>query len=244
LLLGTAAAQAPVVVELFTSEGCSSCPPADALLTHLSQKQGPNGSQLIVLGEHVDYWNHDGWTDRFSSEQFTKRQQAYADKFGLHGPYTPQMVVDGTVQFVGNDKDRLIKAIVQQSQVPKTATLVMNIENGDTLHVRAQAPGARKPSVHVAITEDGLTTSVAGGENSGRTLHHDAVVRKAWTLEFREGDLDNTMTLALDPQWKRANLKVIAWVQEQGHGHIIGAASLPLSKTAQALPAPVQTSSK
>ena len=95
-------AQTPVVVELFTSEGCSSCPPADALLVQLSQKTPP-GVSLILLGEHVDYWNHDGWSDRFSSAQFSQRQSDYEEHLHVNGPYTPQMVIDGHLQFVGND---------------------------------------------------------------------------------------------------------------------------------------------
>src|ERR1700757_1664605 len=101
------AGQNPVVVELFTSEGCSSCPPADALLLKLSRMDVSGLPQVIVLGEHVDYWNSPSWNDRFSSAQFTGRQQGYAQHFGLASPYTPQMVIDGQKQLVGNNPEEV-----------------------------------------------------------------------------------------------------------------------------------------
>src|SRR5512146_3181325 len=101
----------PVFVELFTSEGCSSCPPADALLTQLEKQRQIDGRPIIVLGEHVDYWNNLGWTDRFSSARFSERQSEYARKFGLDSVYTPQMVVNGRTEFVGNDPAALQKAL-------------------------------------------------------------------------------------------------------------------------------------
>src|SRR5690349_15806897 len=105
------AAENPVVVELFTSEGCSSCPPADAILAKLSQMDGTKGMDIIVLGEHVDYWNGIGWNDRFSSHEFTQRQQEYAQHFGLASAYTPQMVIDGQQQVLGSDANVIAHGI-------------------------------------------------------------------------------------------------------------------------------------
>jgi hypothetical protein len=120
-LLGSgvvAVAQAPaaVLVELFTSEGCSSCPPADSLLEQMVGKHAPSGQLVITLSEHVTYWNHDGWVDPFSQELFTERQNAYARRFHLDSPYTPQMVIDGNRQVVGNDGGGILKAIGEEAR--------------------------------------------------------------------------------------------------------------------------------
>ena len=124
--LAQEAAPRPVVVELFTSEGCSSCPPADALLMKLDQQGAQNGVLPILLGEHVDYWNYLGWTDRFSSAQFSHRQSQYANTFHLGGPYTPQMVIDGQVQFVGNDAAEAQQQIAALGKQPKPRRLRCN----------------------------------------------------------------------------------------------------------------------
>src|SRR5215468_9246058 len=109
----------PVIVELFTSEGCSSCPPADEVLARLEREQPVAGAEIIALGEHVDYWNQIGWTDPFSSRSFSERQGAYAETFRLDGAYTPEMVVDGRVEFVGSDWNKAVAAITQAASAPK-----------------------------------------------------------------------------------------------------------------------------
>lgn len=223
-----ASAQTPVVVELFTSEGCSSCPPADAMLVQLSHMKAPNGAEIIVLGEHVDYWNHDGWMDRFSSAEFTRHQQDYVHRFKLASAYTPQVVVDGTVQFVGNDKEKMTQAILQQSQKQKPATVSLRLEGTDRLHVAAKIPNADSGSATIAITEDGLTSEVAGGENKGRTLQHAGVVRDIYSLgAMRDGEMDRTVRLAIKKGWNRDKLKVVVFVTNHDTA-ILGAASLPL----------------
>src|SRR5271167_2309213 len=151
-------AETPVVIELFTSEGCSSCPPADALLVDLSRKSPPNGTKLILLGEHVDYWNYIGWTDRFSSAQFSQRQNSYAKDFHLATVYTPQMVIDGRLELVGNDATEVYRSIGKAAAEPKPAQVSLRWEPQQKLHVAVQAPPGERPKVVLAITEDGLST--------------------------------------------------------------------------------------
>src|SRR5271163_244687 len=109
----------PVLVELFTSEGCSSCPPADALLAKLDHDQPIQNAEIIVLGEHVDYWDNLGWHDRFSSHEYTERQSQYSARLGVDGVYTPQMIVDGSDQFVGNDSTHARRSITSAAQKAK-----------------------------------------------------------------------------------------------------------------------------
>lgn len=229
-LLPRAWAQTPVVIELFTSEGCSSCPPADALLVQLSQK-APAGTSLILLGEHVDYWNHDGWADRFSSAQFSQRQSDYEGHLHVAGPYTPQMVIDGRLQFVGNDVAALKHNLQLASSEPKVAQVLLQWEGGDHLKIGVQAPRAKHAHVFLAVTEDGLTTAIGGGENSGRTLQHAAVVRQLRDVgSINDGSFEKTVEVAPHSGWNTANLKVAVLVQDADGGPIVGAASLPYQR--------------
>src|SRR5215472_8372575 len=166
------ASPAPVLVELFTSEGCSSCPPADALLMRLQREQPVEGVQVIALSEHVDYWNQLGWTDPFSSGGFSERQRRYAEEFQGEGPYTPQMVVDGKTAFVGSDSRRALQVISAAAKAPK-ARIDLRCA-GDLLEIRADA-ASDDSDVLFAISENGLSSNVRRGENKGRTMEHDAV---------------------------------------------------------------------
>src|SRR5262245_52105881 len=179
----------PVVVELFTSEGCSSCPPADLLLQKLVDTQPLAGAQIIGLGEHVDYWDHQGWKDRFSSAALTNRQQVYGARLNSES-YTPQMVVDGRAEFVGSDAAAARKALERARTVPHGVIRIDFDGNGGSppsSSSRAIAvtvtssdlprTGSERADVIVAVTEDHLRSDVTRGENHGRVLTHAGVVR-------------------------------------------------------------------
>jgi hypothetical protein len=168
----------PVLVELFTSEGCSDCPPADALLAQLDATQFVPGAQAIVLSEHVTYWNHEGWSDPFSFEAMTERQQNYVTHFGIDSSYTPQMVVDGAEQFVGSDVARLNRAVANASAIPK---LEISIEKAEWIDGSARfsvrGPVGGNTTLIAVLAENATRSVVRRGENAGRTLQHVAVVR-------------------------------------------------------------------
>ncbi len=222
-----ASAETPVVIELFTSEGCSSCPPADALLIELGQK-APPGADLILLGEHVDYWNHDGWKDRFSSAQFTERQGDYARQFHLDSVYSPQIVIDGHLQLIGNKPSQVFEDIEKAAAAQKPAQVSLQWQAPNKLHVAVQnVPPEGKPRVLLAVTEDGLSTAVGGGENGGRTLQHAAVVRQLRELgSARNGKYETNVNVQTHQDWNPAKLKVVVLVQQSDGGKILGAASL------------------
>jgi hypothetical protein len=174
----------PVLVELFTSEGCSSCPPADALLERLDRSRPISGVELIVLRDHVDYWNDIGWKDPYSSHEYSERQSAYAKHFGLASIYT-QMVVDGYIELVGSDERRAIQAIENATKVEKVPLSLSAIHfesnNNVSLHVETgplpPSIPAKSSNVFLAIADDSDESQVNGGENHGRTLKHVAVLR-------------------------------------------------------------------
>ena len=223
-----APAQNPVVVELFTSEGCSSCPPADAILVDLSHESAPSGRDLILLGEHVDYWNYIGWTDRFSSAQFSQRQNDYARTLHLQSVYTPQMVIDGHVQFVGNEASEVHRKIDEAAKEPMPAQVLLQWEKTGHLHVTVESHVALQAKVLLGLTEDGLSTEVGGGENGGRTLRHAAVVRQLRELgSAGKNSFDASVDVPIRPAWSPAQLKVVVLVQDPGSGRILGAAAIP-----------------
>jgi len=219
----------PVIVELFTSEGCSSCVPADELLRHLAQDLAGRNVQVIPLGLHVDYWNSLGWKDRFSSAEFSHRQEDYERSLGVEGPYTPQMIVDGTTEFVGNDARRAVRVITQAAGQPEGAEVKISAGEKDRLAVSVKAPGAANANILLAITEDNLSTEVGAGENNGHTLHHAAVVRELRKLgQLQNGSFETSVPLALHDDWKRADLRAVVFVQEGRAGKIRGGASVAL----------------
>ena len=224
-----------VVVELFTSEGCSSCPPADALLKELSEQQRVTGVQIIALEEHVDYWNHLGWRDPYSTAEFSQRQSDYAQVFGTDSVYTPQMVVDGQSEFVGSRSLAAREAIEKAANLPKAdislvasanaspgkPAVEVQIKNLDGISQHAET------EVWVAVTEKGLQTDVKAGENSGETLKHAAVVRSLKKIDTVRDPIgyQHQIQLVIHPGWKEENLAVVAFLAEKRSHKIIGAAA-------------------
>jgi hypothetical protein len=219
-------ARKAVVVELFTSEGCSSCPPADKLLINFREQHRDDGVEIIPLGFHVDYWNRLGWRDRFSSAAYSQRQEDYADRMKLDGPYTPQMVVDGDTQFVGNDADRAQDAIAQAAGRSAGAEVAVTRSAGDKLHVKVVSASRNASDVLLAITEDNLSSSVKRGENGGHVLRHAAVVRDFRKVgQLSDGGFESDVAFNAERDWKRADLRAVIFVQEKTSGKILGAAA-------------------
>lgn len=235
-----APARRAVVVELFTSEGCSSCPPADALLARLDQTQPVAGAEVIALALHVDYWNHLGWSDPFSSRQFSERQGEYAAAFGSEQVYTPQMVVDGVKEFNGGNSSLAQEAIERAAREPKGEVLITRAASQAEGFVRvsAQVKNFPKPTegetadVLLVVTESGLATDVARGENSGRRLAHVGVVRSLKSLgglpEPPGSSFKAETEVPVEKSWRRENLRAVVFAQERGTRRVLAAGSVKL----------------
>jgi hypothetical protein len=230
-------ARVPVLLELFTSEGCSSCPPADRLLETLDRTQPVGGAEVIVLSEHVDYWDSLGWKDPFSSPQYSARQYGYASKFHLSSVYTPQLVVDGRVQFVGSDGHEAVSAIEKERREQKIPIGISHaVRNGNQVTVQIELPApqaqinTRTAVLYVALADNMTESHVAHGENAGRALAHVGVVRtltQVGTVRF-ESPLTKEVTLPARAGVGSNGLRLVAFLQDPDSGHILGAASQKL----------------
>lgn len=236
---GAARVRAPVVVELFTSEGCSSCPPADELLARMDETQPVEGAEVIALAQHVDYWNHLGWSDPYSSREFSERQGAYSRAFGQDGVYTPQMVVDGRAEFPGGKSGTAFKEIEQAAREPKAEVSLTRADaqaNADApvrLSLRVdklpKLSDGDSAEVMLAITEGGLSSDVSSGENTGRKLKHAGVVRRLTKLgEFSAGKFSADTDVTFEKGWRRENLRAVVFLQERASRRVVGASSMKL----------------
>jgi hypothetical protein len=255
VLLPTAAQavdRVPVLVELFTSEGCSSCPPADEALLQLVRDQPVAGAEVVGLELHVDYWNSLGWADPFSLPEATARQERYAAAGALPGLpaqlYTPQMVVDGTRSFVGN-RELAIQAVAQALALAKrTLHASVHAVPGGVDVALEVGPGKEQGlGLWLVLTESGLSSNVTRGENRGHTLAHAPVVRSLERLAVVPAEgWTGTVRLPIARAWRREALKVVAFVQERSNGRVVGLAMAPVPPdtdgpaAAAQLPAPGQ----
>jgi hypothetical protein len=225
----------PVVVELFTSEGCSSCPPADAFLQKLQSMQPVPGAKLITLSEHVTYWNHDGWKDPYSSDQLTARQQVYVNRFGLPSAYTPQFVVDGVDELnlsdAGQLKSIFAKAVKDQKiPIAITSTHIDPVGFGILRgHIDIDGTTNKQPAdVSVAVIVHQTNSDVSAGENKGRKLTETEVVLNLEKIaKVAPGDgFSRDFEVKLKSRVDPANLGVVVVAQASSSGKIVGAASV------------------
>lgn len=233
-------AEPAVVVELFTSQGCSSCPPADAFLGELAERKG-----LLVLSFHVDYWNYMGWKDPFSSPQMTQRQRGYAQHLGQRYVYTPQMVIDGAAQAEGAARTK-IEALLVEARKGIDKKLLIRISRGGINEVKVILPARRmmekKPADQAAAKvsksatlwlvayDDKHTTEIAKGENRGQTLSYHNVVRSLKPAATWAGKpIEVVLNLAEEIAAGYKNCAVL--LQAGEGGRIIAAARLPMPVT-------------
>lgn len=223
-----------MLVELFTSEGCLSCPPADELLMRLDADQPVPGVLVIPLSEHVEYWNGQ-WHDPFSSPVFTDRQRQYQQSLATPALYTPQMVVDGQMQLIGS-RQQLAYEVIAKAVTRRRSTLSLTrVESSDggrvlvdiTVSDMAQLAPAHDADLWVAITEDGLETEVHRGENAFRRLRHGGVVRKLqqvkpFAVPFPD-HVSATAVIEVDPTWSVERLRAVAFLQERSSRRVLGA---------------------
>lgn len=211
----------PILVELFTSEGCSSCPPADAVLARLVREQPVRNVEIVALSEHVDYWDSLGWRDPYSSALFTERQEAYASRLRRGSIYTPQLVVDGRSDVLGSDEGAARSAAAAAAMEPHGAITARR--QGKALHLEATLPPHSGAEVLVAAVDDPPPGRVARGENAGRTLSHVRVVREL----LRVGRIDrNAWSGDVELDTRAASLRLVAFVQERASGRVLASASL------------------
>ncbi len=217
------------VVELFSSEGCSSCPPAERYLADLAEEARRSGRRILPLEFHVDYWNHLGWADPFSSAAFSRRQEDYVRALDLAQMYTPQMIVNGTEEFMGSDRGRGARAVeLALSHAPRVQVRAWAKRAGKGWLVSYHLSGATDGAlVCVALVESGLVSHVARGENSGRTLEHTGVVRRFEVVPATRGN-EGSLTLVPAEAIRAGKGKAVVFVQDLRSSAILGGAAIEL----------------
>jgi hypothetical protein len=233
-----------VLVELFTSEGCPHCPEADALLERLYSSQAIDGTEIVALEEHVDYWDRPAWVDHFSSPVYTARQKLYAEAMDLESLYTPQMVVDGLIGFVGNNEGRARAAITALGRSPK-AKAQLAFKTGEAPNGNSPPPVAMSArvelladhaaaQVYLVVAEDKLSSRVKGGSNAGETWAHSSVARWIRLIgkipageTYFSGPVPFT---APESTWRWPNLRLVLFAQEEETRRVIAVTSVRLAE--------------
>ena len=223
-----------VLVELFTSEGCSSCPPADELLHEVSGQKTRNGQLIVGISEHVSYWDRLGWRDPYSSDQYTRRQSEYSAHLGLEGVYTPQMVVNGREQLVGSDRRALETAFAAEFQRPQIELRILSAmvtaKAITFTYAAASLPANGSVELVAVLVDDSDRSQVLRGENSGRTLTHTSVARALAPLGALHAAEQKSISLPLPPSFMaspRGAHHLILFAQQTGAGPVLGVDTRP-----------------
>jgi len=220
-----------VLLELYTSEGCPTCPPADANLAFLEKEQPFVQAEIITLALHVDYWNSLSWKDQYSSPMFSRRQQIYSQALKIDSNYTPQMIVDGQTQFIGNNMAKAHKVILEAAKTQKAAIEIAAVA-ADKYKIKiSEIPAHGAATVFLAITEDNLTSSLKNEENSSKKPEHISVVRELKSLVFLTAEQKNfeiETILQIQSAWKKENLKLVVFVQENFSRKVLGVSRIKL----------------
>jgi hypothetical protein len=213
-----------VVAELFTSEGCSSCPPADKLVEKI-QTENP-GKSIYILAFHVDYWDRQGWKDRFSDPSYTERQRRYADWLHLETVYTPQLVINGQSEYIGSDENAITKKMTAALANPATQTLTLHAGvEGGKVHVDYQAANEKNTELVLALVQRSATSEVRAGENAGKQLSHVQIVRQLFYQDVNE---QKKITLNLPNDFTAKGWELIGFIQQKKSGRITAAARVEL----------------
>lgn len=216
-------AKTPILVELFTSQGCPSCPAADKILNDLETNQPIADAEIITLAWHVDYWDGFGWKDEFALPAFGQRQTAYARALNIGETYTPQMFVDGSVYFVGTKLDKATKAITQSAKFSKPE-INASLDKDKVKISIPNLPKHNRATVYIAFTQSDLTRKIGRGNNAGKTLTHSSVardLRAVASIEPQMEKFEGEAALQFQPDWIRENLSLIVFVQENGSRKIL-----------------------
>jgi hypothetical protein len=208
------------VVELFTSEGCSSCPAADELVAALDKEHHAN---VFLLSYHVDYWNRLGWKDVYSDAAYTNRQKRYASAFRLNSLYTPQVVINGKTEFTGSNKIKLHTSVDRELKTETPGEIQLDAKSLDGKTIVASGKANGKGVLHIALVQKQAETAVSGGENRGKNLQHVNVVRDLKTIAATQGGFNN-VSLRIPAGLSLKDIKVIAFLQDETDLHITAAA--------------------